>query len=223
LKIFINGNEVAAGKNDTILEVSRKYGIYIPTLCNHDDLSPVGSCRICVVEIKNTGNLIPACSSPVQSLMNIETDSSRVLQTRRTNLKLLLANHADNCLVCDAANLCELRKLAAELGVANSFFVKSRTALMVDQCHPSIQRDLSKCILCRRCVRACREIVGKDMWAVAFRGHNSRIVLRDDAELDMEGCHDCTVCADVCPVGALINTSKGRAEKKPCKFEVNIA
>ncbi len=222
MKIQINGNEVEAGESDTILEVSRRNGIYIPTLCNHDDLSPVGSCRVCVVEVKNNGNLIPACSSTVRSLMNIETGTPRVLQTRRTNLKLLLANHADNCLVCDAANLCELRKVAAELGITNSYFIKSRTALMMDQCHPSIQRDLSKCILCRRCVRACREIAEKEVWAVAFRGHDSRIVLRDDAEFKMEDCEDCTVCADVCPVGALINTSKGRAEKEPCLYEGNI-
>jgi NADP-reducing hydrogenase subunit HndD len=218
LNITINGKKIKAGSEQTILEAAEQNNIHIPTLCFHKELSGISLCRVCAVEVENAERLQPACVTRVKEDMVIKTNSSRVTQARITNLKLILANHADNCLVCDAANLCELRKVAAESGVANSFLIKSRTARMIDKVHPYIQRDLSKCITCRRCVRACREIVKKDFWTVAYRGHKTLIVINDDSDFDMGFCKDCTVCADVCPVGALINTSKKRAEKQPCSF-----
>ncbi len=222
MKIVINGKKLDAVTDDTVLEAAQNHGIYIPTLCHHDDLKDVGLCRICMVEIKRQQTLQPACVTKVRSGMEITTQSPRVLQARRTNLKLLLAHHADNCLVCDAANLCELRKVAAETGIANSYFIKSRYGRMIDHCPPYIQRDLSKCILCRRCVRACEELVNRAGWTVAHRGHETVVVINDDADFSTEYCRDCTVCADICPLGALINTSVKRTEKQPCTFEGGI-
>ncbi len=222
MTVTINGKKITANEGQTILEAAEQNGIYIPTLCYHKELSGMSLCRVCAVEVEKSIRLEAACSTTVREDMVIKTESSRVVQARQTNLKLILANHADNCLVCDAANLCELRKVAAEAGVANSFYIKSRTARMIDHVHPYIQRDLSKCITCRRCVRACSEIVEKDMWAVAYRGRKTRIVINDDSDFDMEFCKDCTVCADLCPVGALINTAKKRLEKQPCMFSETI-
>ena len=218
MTVTINGKKITADEGQTILEVAEQNGIYIPTLCYHKELAGMSLCRVCAVEVENFERLQPACVASVREGMTVETDSSRVVQARQTNLKLILANHADNCLVCDAANLCELRKAAAEAGVANSFYIKSRTAREIDHVHPFIQRDLSKCITCRRCVRACREIAEKDMWTVAYRGHKTRIVINDDSGFDMEFCKECTVCADICPVGALINTLKKRSDKPLCTF-----
>jgi len=218
LKIIINDKTLEARKNQTILEIAEENGIYIPTLCHYKGLTDIGICRICVVEVKNSKALQPACVTKVAEGMVIKTNSQRVLKARKTNIKLLLANHADNCIVCDAANLCELRKVAAEVGIGNSYFIKSRTAKNIDNSHPYIQRDLSKCILCRRCVRACEEIAKKGIWGVVYRGHNTRVVIKDDSEFDLEYCKDCTICADACPVGALINTKVKRSEKEPCIF-----
>jgi NADH dehydrogenase/NADH:ubiquinone oxidoreductase subunit G len=223
LKIIINEQAIEAEDGQTILEAAKENNIYIPTLCHNEELSDVGICRICVVEVKGQKSLQPACVTKVRNNMVIFTDAPRVVNARRTNLRLILANHADNCLVCDAANLCELRKVAAEAGVANSYFIKSRTPRKIDFCHPLIQRDLSKCILCRRCVRACRDIAEKDMWAVAYRGHQTRIVINDDADFDLQSCEDCTACIDVCPVGALINIGVKRTEKNPCAVTVKVA
>jgi NADH dehydrogenase/NADH:ubiquinone oxidoreductase subunit G len=218
LTITINGKKIKADGEQTILEAAEQNNIYIPTLCFNKDLVGISLCRVCAVEVENADRLQPACVTRVREDMIIKTDSPRVIQARKTNLKLILANHADNCLVCDTANLCELREIAAESGVANSFYVKSRTARMIDNVHPYIQRDLSKCVTCRRCVRACREIAKKDLWTVAYRGHNTRIVINNDSDFSMEICKDCTVCADICPVGALINTSKERTAKQLCSF-----
>jgi NADP-reducing hydrogenase subunit HndD len=218
LTVTINGKKITANEGQTILEAAGHNGVYIPTLCYHKDLAGMSLCRVCAVQVEKAERLQPACVTMVREDMVIVTDSSRVVQARQTNLKLILANHADNCLVCDAANLCELRKVAAESGVANSFYIKSRTPREIDHVHPFIQRDMSKCITCRRCVRACREIVKKDMWTVAYRGRRTRIVINDDSDFDMDFCKECTVCADICPVGALINTSKQRVEKQPCTF-----
>jgi len=222
VKVVIDGNMVDAAIDDTILEAAQNNGIYIPTLCHHEDLKDVGICRICMVEIEGQQTLQPACVTKVRSGMEITTQSPRVLQARQTNLKMLLAHHSDNCLVCDAANLCELRKVAAESAIANSYFIKSRSPSMIDYFHPYIQRDLSKCILCRRCVRACEELVNKAGWTVAHRGHETLIVINEDASFSTEYCRDCTVCADICPLGALINTSRKRSEKQPCIFEGGI-
>jgi NADH dehydrogenase/NADH:ubiquinone oxidoreductase subunit G len=219
LIITINGKKVEAQEGQTILEVAEGHNIYIPTLCYHRELSGMSICRICVVEVKKAERLQPACVTKVFMDMVIETNSPRVMHSRRTNLQLILANHADNCLVCDAANLCELRKVSAEVGIANSYFIKSRTPREIDYSHPFIQRDLSKCILCRRCVRACKEIAKKELWTIAYRGHDTRIVINDDSDFDMEYCKDCTVCADSCPLGALINTSKNRSEKEVCVYK----
>jgi NADH dehydrogenase/NADH:ubiquinone oxidoreductase subunit G len=222
LTVTLNGRDVEAHEDQTILEIARENGVYIPTLCYHQELSGMSICRVCNVEVKNLQRLQPACVTKVRVDMIIETNSPRVLQSRKTNIRLILANHADNCLVCDAANLCELRKVASEAGIANSYFIKSRTPRVIDHVHPNIQRDLSKCILCRRCVRACRELANQDMWTVAHRGHETLIVVNDDTDFDMTYCQDCTICADVCPVGALINTAKKRREKETCLFS-NIA
>ena len=120
MTVTINGKKITADEGQTILEAAVQNGIYIPTLCYHKELSRMSLCRICAVEVEKSERLQPACVTMVRENMVIKTDSSRVVQARQTNLKLILANHADNCLVCDAANLCELRKASARYTYKNT-------------------------------------------------------------------------------------------------------
>ncbi len=126
----------------------------------------------------------------------------------------LLASHPDNCLVCDKANRCELRKIAAGLEIGLIHFRSRKRYYPIEDVSPYIVRDLSKCILCWRCVRACDEIKGVKVLDVAYRGFNSKIMADLDQPLDKEVCHDCDVCISFCPTGALSKPSNIREGKK---------
>jgi NADP-reducing hydrogenase subunit HndD len=198
----------------TILELARENGIDIPTLCYHSELSPIGACRICSVEVEGARTLVASCHTPIAPGMVIHTHSPKVLQARKSIIELLLASHPDACLVCDKANLCELRKLAADLGVGLPRFRIRKRYYPLEDISPYIVRDLTKCILCQRCVRACREIKKQDVFAIAYRGFDSKVVVDQDQPLDKEVCRDCDVCVSLCPVGALTKREEVSAPKR---------
>ncbi len=207
INLTLNGTPVSGSEGMTILELAQENGVDIPTLCYMSELTPTGSCRICVVEVTGARTLAAACHTPIGPNMDIHTHSPKVLKARRMILELLLASHPDNCLVCDKANLCELRMLAADLEVALPRVKGEKRYYPVEELSPYIIRDLSKCILCRRCVRACREIKKEDIFGIGYRGFGSKVVAGLDQELDASVCESCDVCVEVCPVGAL--TKKG--------------
>jgi NADH dehydrogenase/NADH:ubiquinone oxidoreductase subunit G len=164
LALTINGAPVSGREGMTILEVARENGIDIPTLCYLEDLPPVGACRLCVVEVEGSRTLVGSCHTTITEGMVIHTHSPRVLETRRILVELMLASHPDSCLVCDEANLCELRKMAADLDIGLPRFRIRKHYYPVEDENPGIIRDMSKCILCRRCVAACRSIKGEKMF-----------------------------------------------------------
>ncbi len=198
----------------TILELARENGIDIPTLCYHSDLSPIGACRICVVEVEGSRTLVASCHTPIAPGMVIQTHSPKVLETRKAIVELLLASHPDVCLVCDKANICELRKLAAEMDIGLPRFKSRKHYHPMEDAGPYVVRDLGKCILCRRCVRACQEIAKQDVFAVGYRGFDCKVVVDQDQPLDKEVCRDCDVCISVCPVGALSKRVEAPLPKK---------
>lgn len=210
---ILNGTKVSARPGMTILELARENGVDIPTLCYMPELSPIGACRICVVEVEGTRTLVASCHTPVAANMVIHTHSPKVLEARKVIVELLLASHPDVCLVCDKANVCELRRIAADLVVSPRFRGKKRYHPL-DDANPSLVRDLDKCILCRRCVRACHEIKKADVFAVAYRGFDSKIVVDLDQPLNKSVCQSCDVCVSVCPVGALTKREERFKEKK---------
>jgi len=212
--ITINGSQVHGHDGMTILEVAQENGIDIPTLCYSPELTPIGACRICVVEVDDSRTLVGSCHTPITQGMVIYTHSPKVLEARKAIVELLLASHPDNCLVCDKANRCELRKIAADLEVGLPRFRSRKRYYPIEDVSPYIVRDLSKCILCRKCIRACNEIKKADVFAMAYRGFDSKVVVDLDQPLDKDVCRDCDVCISLCPTGALSKPSEKREEKK---------
>jgi len=135
--------------------------------------------------------------------MVIYTHSPKVLETRRIITELLLASHSGFCIICNKANVCELRKIAADLEVGLPRFQTRKRYYPVEDASSYIQRDLSKCILCRRCLRACNEIAQQKVFGIAYRGFSSKLVVDCDQPLDKEVCKDCGICIPYCPTGAL--------------------
>lgn len=214
ITLRLNGSEVQGRPGMTILELAQENGIEIPTLCYRSELSPIGACRICSVEVEGARTLVASCHTPIAPGMAIHTHSPKVLETRKMIVELLLASHPDACLVCDKANLCELRKLAADLGVGLPRFRIRKHYYPLEDVSPYIIRDLTKCILCQRCIRACREIKKADVFAIAYRGFDSKVVVDQDQPLDKEVCRDCDVCISLCPVGALTKREEELLPKK---------
>lgn len=212
--IIINGSPVRGHDGMTILEVAQENGIDIPTLCYSPELTPIGACRICVVEVEDSRTLVGSCHTPITQGMVIYTHSPKVLEARKAIVELLLASHPDNCLVCDKANRCELRKIAADLEVGLIRFRSRKRYYPIEDVSPYIVRDLSKCILCQRCIRACNEIRKAGVFAMAYRGFDSKVVVDLDQPLDKDLCQGCDVCISFCPTGALSKSSGTREEKK---------
>jgi len=210
----MNDSPVSGRDGMTILEVAQGNGMDIPTLCHSPELTPIGVCRICVVEVEGSRTLVGSCHTPITQGMVIYTHSAKVLEARKAIIELLLASHPDNCLVCDKANLCELRQIAADLGVGLIRFRSRKRYYPIEDVSPYIVRDLSKCILCRRCVRACYEIKKAGIYAMAYRGFASKVVVDLDQPLNKDVCQDCDVCIAQCPTGALSKPGRIRKEKK---------
>jgi len=204
IALTMNGAPVSGREGMTILEIARENGIDIPTLCYLEELPPVGACRICVVEVEGSRTLVGSCHTPITEGMVIHTHSPKVLGVRKILVELMLASHPDNCLVCDEANRCELRKLAADLDIGMPRFRMRKHYYPVEDENPYIIRDMSKCILCRRCVAACQNIKGERMFSIAYRGFDSKVVYGIDQPVGSEeACHDCDTCISLCPTGAL--------------------
>jgi NADH dehydrogenase/NADH:ubiquinone oxidoreductase subunit G len=214
IPITINGSSVSGREGMTILEVAQENGIDIPTLCYIPELPPTGACRVCVVEVEGSRTLVGSCHTPITQGMVIYTHSPKVLETRKVIVELLLASHCGSCFMCEKANICELRKIAADLEIGLPRFQVRKRYYPIEDVSPYIQRDLSKCILCRRCVRACREIAKQDVFGIAYRGFDSKVVVDCDQPLDKDVCRDCDVCISYCPTGALSKPRKISEEKK---------
>ncbi len=202
--ITINQQEVSGRPGLTVLELARESGITIPTLCHHASLSPIGACRICIVENEANGALLASCVTPIAPGMIINTESPRVLEHRRMILKLMLASHPDACLVCDKGNRCELRRLAAEMGLGLIELDRIPQPALTEELNPFLIRDMSKCILCARCIRACQELVVEGALDYFGRGFKARPATLFQAPLENSECTFCGVCVALCPTGALM-------------------
>lgn len=203
ITIILDGIEVSGQPGSTILELANEVGVYIPTLCYDKHLSPLGACRICLVEDESSGRMLASCITPIASGMVINTKSERVLFHRRNIIELILASHPDSCIVCDKGNRCELRRIATELGVGLLTFEKIPFYQPVVELNPFIQRDMSKCIRCGRCIRADQEIAVVGAIDYTDRGFESRPATLLDVPLEQTECNFCGICISVCPTGAL--------------------
>lgn len=209
LKITINGKEYLAKKGETILEVCKRANISIPHLCYNERLHPVGACRLCVVEVEGgRGGIQASCTTPVVDGMKVKTHTPKIIKARRTNLKLLLANHDLDCTACTKNLRCKLQRYAQELMIDKSEFIGGiRKHEKVDDSSPSIRRDNNKCILCQRCVQICNEI--QTVYAIGFQHRGFRTKVSPPFNINMRdsACVNCGQCVVACPTGALSEKS----------------
>ena len=203
VNIKINGQALSVPSNYTVLEAARSVGIEIPTLCYLKDVSKTGSCRMCIVEVVGARNLQAACVYPVSEGMEVLTNTQKVRDARRINLELLLSNHDRKCLTCARNQNCELQKLADELGVTDITYMGERNEYDIDEVSPSIVRDNNKCVLCRRCVSACKTIQTVSVIDATERGFKTTIASPFNKSLGEVPCVNCGQCIVACPTGAL--------------------
>lgn len=201
--IQVNNKKIKAEKGETILSALNRNGIIIPTLCRMKDFTPTGACRICVVEVEGRDRLVTACSQPVEEWMKIKTHSPRVITARKTIVELLLSNHPDNCLYCDRNLNCELQRLSEELNIRERRIPSKKIKMRLDQSSPAIVRELSKCILCGRCVRVCEEVITANSLDFINKGRETHVGAALDKDFNFSSCVHCGQCVLTCPTGAL--------------------
>lgn len=203
INLTIDGIKVTVPADYTVLEAAKAAKINIPTLCYLKDVNKIGACRMCLVEVKGARGLGAACVLPVTEGMEVKTNTEALRKARKANLELLLSNHNRECTSCVRSANCELQALCNEYGVTDYPFEGSKTAHTVDEISPSIVRDNSKCILCRRCVAVCNEVQKIGAIGVSKRGFNTTVGCIYGNSLAESPCINCGQCIVACPVGAL--------------------
>lgn len=205
INITINDREFQVSEGSTILEAAKSHGILIPHLCYLKDVHQCGSCRVCVVEVEGAKTLQASCITKVEEGMVIKTNTKKVRHTRRLLYELLLSDHNRECLRCNRNGSCELQELGQILQIDEERFEGEKSKEdSIDHSNPSIYRDMSKCILCRRCETVCKEIQGVGAIGSQNRGFQTSISPSGDYELVNVNCAYCGQCTLVCPVGALM-------------------
>jgi predicted molibdopterin-dependent oxidoreductase YjgC len=226
--LVMNGNEFTIEPGETLLDLARRQGIEIPTLCHLKGATPTGACRICVVEVEGARTLLPACTTPASKNMVVRTESPKVVEARRTILKLMLASGNHNCAargsdegdwtsfqlevekgdrsdeLCPVWGDCRLQDLAYRYQVTGEGLPRTAIAYPLEDVNPFIVRDFSRCILCGRCVQACNEIQVNKAISFGFRGASTKVVAAGDNPLRDSDCVFCGECVQACPVAALV-------------------
>ncbi|WP_297719738.1 NADH-dependent [FeFe] hydrogenase, group A6 [Intestinimonas sp.] len=199
----INDISVTVPEGTTVLEAARSAGIKIPSLCYLKDINEIGACRICVVEVKGAKSLVASCVYPVSEGMEVRTNTERVRHSRQLTLELILSNHRMDCLTCARNAHCELRELAAELGIDAVRYANDELLPRIEDSAPHLVRDNSKCVLCRRCVSVCRATQEVGVIGCNDRGFATHIGCAFDRDLSEVDCVSCGQCIVACPTGAL--------------------
>lgn len=201
--LTIDNKKISCSPGTSILEAAAKNGIKIPHLCYHPDLKPFGACRLCLVEGEKTGRLMAACVTPAAQDMAIRTDTPRIVGHRRNIVRLMIAEHPESCIVCSKGNRCGLRWVAAQMGVGETRLYPMPNYKPLEQANPFIIRDLSKCILCGKCIRADHELVVVGAIDYNLRGFHLRPATAHERGLERSICTFCGTCVSMCPTGAL--------------------
>ena len=203
VNVTIDGKTVSVPKDYTVIQAAAVAGIRVPQLCYHPELTPFGACRVCLVEIEGARALGAACVYPVADGMIVHTNTPQIREVRKAVVELMLANHPSDCLLCQKNQHCELQQIAADLGIREVPFKGDVRDHAKDDQNPSLVRDPNKCILCGRCIRACHERQGLDVYDFNYRGFNSIVSPAFGYGLNEVTCTYCGQCAAVCPTAAI--------------------
>ena len=204
--ITINGTIIAFEQGKTILEVCQAENIPIPTLCHDSRLQPYGACRLCIVEISGVARPLTSCTTPAENGMEVTTESSRLYRLRKTIIELLLSNHPNDCMCCEAAGNCDLQELSYRYSADVNKFSGEKWDLPIRQDNPFISFDANKCIVCGRCTRICNELVMAGTIEITGRGFTTMPDTAFSHPRSLENCEFCGQCVSTCPTGALTNT-----------------
>lgn len=210
----IDGIDVSGIGGQTILEVAKENNIDIPTLCHVEGLSNVGACRLCLVEIKNSPRLLPACTTAIEEGMDLVTNSEKLLKYRQTVLSLVFSERNHICAVCVSNGHCYLQSLLQKLDMDHIKVPYLYPKESIDATHERFILDHNRCILCAACVRVCSEIEGAYTKGISGRGLGSHIINDFNQNWgDASSCTNCGKCVQVCPTGALSEKGKAVAEQ----------
>ncbi len=210
--LYLNGQPFTYKAGETILETVRRITGQrnaIPTLCDAPQLKPYGACRVCVVEVADSADgkrkVVASCHTETRPGQYIFTHSPRIQKLRKNIIELVLTDHPLDCLVCEVNGNCELQRVAAETGITKVRYPEGKNHLHLpkDLSHPYMTSDLSKCILCYRCVRACDEIQGEFVLSAKGRGFDTQIIKGMDTSFALSDCVSCGACAQACPTSAI--------------------
>lgn len=213
-QIRIDGKTVAFTGGDTVLEVARRLGADIPTLCYDPRLEPAGSCRLCLVEVEGREQPVPACTFPASEGMRVRTQSPALAHYRRRLLELVLSELPEGeCRHCAEIGPCELHRLAREYGAQETRFRGATSGARVDDGNPFILRDYDQCIYCYRCTRVCNEVEQAHAIVPGGRGFATRVTTLFERGLMDTSCTFCGQCINTCPTGALADLTRvGKAK-----------
>lgn len=203
ITVKINGKEYQTEPNKTILQVCIDNDIHIPTLCYLKDVNNSGSCRVCLVEVVGARTLCSACTYPVRDGLEVFTNSKRAIAGRKNSVELLLSNHSKDCLACSRNQKCELQKVSEELGIREVPYEGEKTPKTIDDLAIAIQRDASKCILCGRCIEACKKFQGLGILGFQNRGFKAQVGPVEGRSFTEVNCMQCGQCVLNCPTAAL--------------------